>query len=337
MTHKPNLTKSDSSEYNHYDHEDDFKYSEDGRYSADSKYSAEGKRKQAKRRKKRAKKPTSWSDIGGTLIGMFVCAGIFGEGADSMALMLMLVAAAAMWSLFDKKMGQKYEQALLHDKGDDVLGFGIAAVVLAGIFGDSSIVALALFVIFALVTMQALRQKVPHADAHDDAHDTAHGSTDGTRGGVDLSKAGQMSHVPQSQAAQPAALPAQSSGEVVNLDVGRLCEGLTPVLAGQVVLLTNELKTQQAAIPLDGDHDARKHYELKEALNNHLPETVEAWKAQRHEDKDPKELEDALTKLREMALSGQTDDAETRRQAWEIQKRFLDSRQAEVTPKDLKL
>ena len=71
--------------------------------------------------------------------------------------------------------------------------------------------------------------------------------------------------------------------------------------------------------------DARRSFDARQSLSDYLPGTVQAWKAQPEDERDPAELERALGQIRRIAGSD-TSSRESARRAWETQQRFLEAR-----------
>lgn len=247
---------------------------------------------------------TPLSFLGGLLLPVFVAALIFAEdtplpGLGTVALALLVVAL-----LGTPRTRRNLIQVLERGDARRLAGLIVPAMFLAGIFGGN-VMMLAVLALAALALLLAAGQSAPLL---------AHGAHEGPLPAT--------SPLPQ--------LPAQAPGEVAPpIDVRDLCRGLPPTLAGQVLATVEHL--ENAAREARRSGDTRRTFDAQRSLDDYLPSTVTAWKAQPEAQRDPAELERALAQVQGIAGTD-SPPGEAARQTWTTQQRFLEARSG--TPAD---
>ncbi|MFC6590940.1 hypothetical protein ACFP81_02110 [Deinococcus lacus] len=197
---------------------------------------------------------------------------------------------------------RRLQSAVEHKELAAAYGFLGPAVILAGIFADGHpAVMLAVLGVFALGTALVALRGV---------------AASGTLPAESLT----VQPVP----AAPAPLPQTSAGELPMPDVRQLCQGLPPVLAGEVLQTLDSLEA--AAQRARSGGDARQQFESEQALSEYLPQTVTAWKRQGEAGRRPEELSKALAQIRAIA---EGDGGGYGGQDWEVQRRFLAEKSAD--------
>lgn len=249
----------------------------------------------AHHRRQARRQAAAQAGLGGLLIPVAAVTAIFGETLGLLTL-LGVAAAYLLLAASNPVIRSKLLDFSRTTTPHASLGVCIPILVLSGIFGGPIVVAVAILVVGLAGFLMAMNSGGPSAPIP----------------------------APTESLAQtaPPALPAQAQGEKIEpLDVRALCRGLPPMQAGQVVKAVEELELAMAEAERRGNVKAA--FDARQALNDYLPGTVEAWKAQRPEDQDMAELERALEEVR--AIAGTTDGSAQRR-AWETQQRFLKAR-----------
>lgn len=138
---------------------------------------------------------------------------------------------------------------------------------------------------------------------------------------------------PHSPAATVPSLPAVASGDPLpELDIRELCRALPKALVGEVMATVEHLEAAEAHAAKSGD--VRRCYDAAQSLRDYLPGTVNAWKEQAPEQRDPEELVHALEQVKRIAGTEERGSSSARHN-WETQKRFLESR-SQKGPLELK-
>lgn len=237
------------------------------------------------------------------LIPIFVLSQVFSRGNPLPGLAVLLLVALALLLLFGHpRTGANLRAVFARPEAAAVLALLIPAVAVSGVFGGPWLMLAVLSLAFVGLGLAAFR-------------------------GVDLiHEAGLPAapSIPTASQPTPAALPAQPSAEVLpQLDVRELCRGLPSALAGEVLSTVDHLET--VAVQAREGGDTRRAFDARQGLADYLPGTVQAWKAQPEDERDPAELERALGQIRRIAGSD-TSSRESARRAWETQQRFLEAR-----------
>ncbi|MCP2013844.1 hypothetical protein L1280_000972 [Deinococcus sp. HSC-46F16] len=245
------------------------------------------------------------------LIPIFVLSQVFSRGNPLPGLAVLLLVALTLLLLFgNPRTGANLRAVFARPQAAGVLALLIPAVAVSGVFGGPWLMLAVLSLAFVGLGLAAFR-------GVDLIHEAG------------LTPAPPVSAVPQPA---PAALAAQPSAEVLpQLDVRELCRGLPPALAGEVLSTVDHLET--VAVQAREGGDTRRAFDARQSLGDYLPGTVQAWKAQPEDERDPAELGRALSQIRRIAGSD-TSSRESARRAWDTQQRFLEARTEKETPGD---
>ncbi|MBB5233228.1 hypothetical protein [Deinococcus budaensis] len=237
------------------------------------------------------------------VIPIFVLSLVFSRGEPLPALAVLLLVALTLALLFGHpRTGANLRAVFARPEAAAVLALLIPAVAVGGVFGGPWLMLAVLSLAFVGVGLAAFRGAALIHEAG-------------------LPAAPSIPTVPQPT---PAALPAQPSAEVLpQLDVRELCRGLPSALAGEVLSTVDHLET--VAVQAREGGDPRRAFDARQGLGDYLPGTVQAWKAQPEDERDPAELERALGQIRRIA-GPDTSSRESARRAWETQQRFLEAR-----------
>lgn len=245
---------------------------------------------------------------------MLVATLLFGQGEPlpvAVALGLGLLAAALLWH---PRSGARLRRSLDGPKARRAVWMLVPAMLVSGMLGLFGTFFGGLAGILAMLVVLVLAAA---------ALVLAAGSGPGIAAGR-APEAARPTKVP--------ALPASAPGEPLALDIRELCRGLPAPLAGEVLATVEHLEMAEARSREDGD--ARRRYDAERSLRDYLPNTVNAWKGQAPEQRDPQELARALEQIKRIAGADEH-GGEGARHGWETQKRFLDSR-SERTSLELK-
>lgn len=239
----------------------------------------------------------------GAWFASLVAALIFSKAAAAVG--VLLFGALLAYLLFGNvKTAHNLRRVMGHREARSVVGWMAPTMFLTTIFsnGNVGVVLLAVAVFAFLTVLAALR-------------------------GETLFQYDAPSEVPpQPEARVP--LPQVATGEQVNpIDVRDLCRELPAALAGEVIHTVEHL--ERAAEQARSGGDTRRIFHAQQALTDYLPQTVQAWKRQSSESRDPAELADALAQIRDIAQPSALQSEQAQRE-WEVQQRFLLSKMAEV-------
>ena len=247
-----------------------------------------------------ARKP---QDVPGPLFGLLtpvlVAALLFGEGLVGYGV-LALAALTALLLYGNARTGTNLRSALSREDAQRTAALVVPAMFLTGIFGGPGMM-LAVLVLAGVGLVLAA-----------------------TRGAALPTSPSARTVLNSEPEPTPAALPTNVPGEVIPpLDIRALCHDLPPALAGEVLATVEHLEKVTVSARQDGD--PRRAFDADQGLHDYLPNTVNAWKAQPEAQRDPAELERALTQIRGIA-GPDAAQGEAARQTWETQKRFLEAR-----------
>ncbi|KEF35259.1 hypothetical protein RDMS_01915 [Deinococcus sp. RL] len=258
------------------------------------------------RRKRRGEDPLGLLAL---LIPIFVLSQVFSRGNPLPGLAVLGLVALTLLLLFgNTRTGANLRAVFARPQTAGALALLIPAVAVSGVFGGPWLMLAVLSLAFVGLGLAAFR-------------------------GVGLlSEAGVPTSPALPTVPTPAPLPAQPSAEVLpQLDVRELCRGLPPALAGEVLLTADHLEA--ALVRASEESDPRRAFDARQSLGDYLPGTVRAWKAQPEGERDPAELERALSQIRRIA-GPDTSSRQSARRTWETQQRFLEARTEKETPGD---
>lgn len=237
------------------------------------------------------------------MIPVFVLSLVFSRGEPLPGLAVLLLVGLALALLFgNARTGANLRAVFARPETAGVVSLLIPAVAVSGVFGGPALMLAVLTLAFAGLLLAAFRGVALIHEA-----------------GLPPAPA-----IPAPSQPVPAALPAQPSAEVLpQLDVRELCRGLPAALAGEVLSTVDHLET--VAVQAREGGDTRRAFDARQSLSDYLPGTVQAWKAQPEDERDPAELGRALGQIRRIAGSD-TSSRESARRAWDTQQRFLEAR-----------